>query len=157
MGKKDSCPTCHSFNLKTWALGRVLCGNCRNTFPRFEVVSREYEPANPRKSRSTRKQADRQEKRVAKSLGARQTIASGQTPIDKGDVRSESVRVECKYTDSKSYSLKAADLEKIANAATGEQIPLFYVEFRKHGQAYYVVPEGWFTQLLEAYNDSNDK
>lgn len=157
MGKRDSCPHCGSFNIKTWALGKVICKQCRRTFSRLDVVSTEYIPKKPR-SKSTRRQADKQERRVSRNLDARQTIASGQTPIDKGDVRSERVRVECKYTDKKSFSLKAEDLRKIANATTGEQIPLFYVEFREAGQAYYVVPEGWFLQLLEAFDepDSDD-
>lgn len=152
MGKRDSCPHCGSFNIKAWALGKTICGKCRRTFSRFQAVSREYVPKKPR-SKSTRRQADKQEKRVAKNLGARQTIASGQTPIDKGDVRSDTVRVECKYTDKKSYSLKAEELQKIANQSEGDQIPLFYVEFRKQGQAYYIVPEDWFIQMLEAFND----
>jgi ribosomal protein L37AE/L43A len=155
MSKRASCPHCGSFNIKAWALGKIICRRCRRTFSKLESISREYTPEK-RRSKSTRKQADRQEKRVARNLGARQTIASGQTPIDKGDVRAENVRVECKYTDKKSFSLKAEDLQKIANAAQGEQIPLFYVEFREHGQAYYVVPEGWFTQLLEVFNDQDN-
>ena len=154
MSKRPSCPYCESYNIKTWALGKVICRQCRRTFSKLAVVSREYAPKKPR-SKSTRRQADKQEKRVSKELGARQTIASGQTPIDKGDVRSEKVRVECKYTDKKSFSMKAEDLRKIANASTGEQIPLFYVEFRKLGQSYYVVPEGWFLQLLEAFDEAN--
>lgn len=155
MGKRNSCPHCASFNIKTWALGKMICKDCRRTFSKLQVVSRDYVPKKPR-SKSTRRQADRQEKRVASDLGARQTIASGQTPVDKGDVRSDTVRVECKYTDKKSFSLKATELKKIANAAQGNQIPLFFVEFREFGQSYYIVPEGWFLQLLEAYNDSNN-
>jgi len=155
MGKRASCPHCGSFNIKAWALGKTICGACRRTFSKFQAVSREYVPKAPR-SKSTRRQADVQEKRVAKDLGARPTIASGQTPVDKGDVRSDRVRVECKYTDKKSYSLKAEDLRKIANAAQGEQIPLLYVEFREQGKSYYIVPEGWFLQLLEAFNDLDD-
>jgi hypothetical protein len=155
MGKRNACPHCGGFNLKTWAMGKLLCGGCGRAFSRFHAVSAEYVPKKPR-SKSTRKQADKQEKRVAKSLGARQTIASGQTPVDKGDVRSETVRVECKYTDKKSHILKVADLEKIANASSGNQIPLFYIEFRQHGQAFYVVPEGWFKQLIEVFNDQDD-
>ncbi len=76
--------------------------------------------------------------------------------MDKGDIKSDLVRVECKYTDSKSYSLKAADLVKIAGQATKDQIPLFYVEFRTEGEGYYVIPEHWFLQLLEKYKDDQD-
>jgi hypothetical protein len=136
-------------------MGKTRCTSCARVFSSWEIESKEHEPKNPRRSQSTRAQADKQEKRVAKQLNARQTIASGQTPVDKGDVRSDQVRVECKYTDSKSYSLKSEDLIKIAAQATGDQIPLFYVEFRKEGEAYYVVPEHWFLALLEAYNDQN--
>lgn len=89
-------------------------------------------------------------------MGGRTTVASGQTPIDKGDVRSDTVRVECKYTDKKSYTLKASDLVKVASQATGDQIPLFYIEFRESGEAYYVVPEDWFLQLLENFQDDSD-
>jgi uncharacterized Zn finger protein (UPF0148 family) len=157
VSKRPTCPVCKSINLKTWSMGKVLCKNCGRAFPKHQIASEEYVPKKPRKSRSTRKQADKQEQRVAKQVGGRQTIASGQTPVDKADVRSETVRVECKYTDKKSYSLKAADLAKVASQATGDQMPLFYVEFREHGEAYYVVPEHWFLQLLELYeNDSND-
>ena len=98
-------------------------------------------------------QAEKQERRVARDLGARQTIASGQTPVDKADVKSDLLRVECKYTDNKSYSLKVEDLVKVASQATGDQIPLFYVEFRANGEAYYVVPEHWFLLLLEKFKD----
>lgn len=134
--------------------------SCGRVFPRREVTVKELRRANaPRNvgAQSSRAQADKQERRVAKDLGARQTIASGQTPIDKGDVRSEDVRVECKYTDAASFSLKEADLEKIAAATTGRQMPLFYVEFRKKKRGYYVVPEEWFRQMLEAWNDQNNR
>jgi hypothetical protein len=92
---------------------------------------------------------------VAKQVGGRQTIASGQTPIDKADVRSESVRVECKYTDRMSFGLKVEDLQKVANQTTGEQIPLFYIEFREAGAGYFVVPEAWFLQLLETFQNAD--
>jgi hypothetical protein len=136
-------------------MGKVMCGECRRAFPKTKVVSMTYVPKKPR-SKESRRQATKQEKRVAKSVKGRPTIASGQTPIDKGDVKSEQVRIECKYTDKKSYSLKAEDLRKIANASKGNQIPLFYVEFREFGESYYVVPEGWFLELLESWNNDLD-
>jgi uncharacterized Zn finger protein (UPF0148 family) len=156
VSKRPTCPVCGGIQLTPWSLGKTRCTSCARVFSSWEIESKEYTPKVSR-SRSTRAQADKQEKRVAKELDARQTIASGQTPIDKGDIRSDVVRVECKYTDAKSYTLKADDLTKIASQATGEQIPLFYVEFRKAGDAYYVVPEHWFLALLEAYNDQNGK
>ncbi len=147
---KFLCPRCGGTDFASWSLGKVRCRSCQCAFPRREV-EQETAPKKPRGAQSTRAQADKQEKRVAKRLDARQTIASGQTPIDKGDVRSSLLRVECKYTDNKSYSLKADDLVKIANQSTGDQIPLFLVEFRQDGRTYFVVPEDWFHRLLEAY------
>lgn len=158
MSERSLCPRCKGTDLVPWSLGKVRCRTCQCAFPPQEVEQPEGRPRRPVRSQSTRVQADKQERRVAKRLDARQTIASGQTPVDKGDVRSELLRVECKYTDSKSYSLKAEDLVKIANQSTGDQIPLFFIEFREDGQAYYVVPENWFHRLLEAYkNDLKDQ
>ena len=158
----DFCPFCASTEITTWSLGKLRCRSCGRAFSRREMDAKKppqnnCEDIGPRRTgaRSTRAQADRQERRVAKRLDARQTIASGQTPIDKGDVRSDEVRVECKYTDAASFSLKAADLEKVAEHAAGNQIPLFFVEFRKAGNSYYVVPEDWFLQLMEAWRAQN--
>jgi len=150
MARKKACPFCGGFNLQTWALGKIRCKKCHRAFPRHEVTLLEYTPKKSR-AKSTRGQADRQEKKKAKAVGARQTIASGQTPIDKADVKSEHIRMECKYTDKASFTLKQIDLQKVASASTGDQIPVFLIEFREQNDSYCVVPEGWFFQLLEMY------
>lgn len=149
------CSVCQGL-LKEWALGKDKCQTCGRTWARRRAGPASSHP-DKTKSRSYRKQSDKQEKRVARDVGGRTTIASGQTPIDKADVRSSLVRVECKYTDKKSFTLKVADLLKVAEQATGDQIPLFYIEYREAGEGYYVVPESWFLQLLETHkNDQND-
>ena len=155
MARKKACPFCGGFNLQSWALGKLRCRKCNRAFPPMKAVLLEYTPK-PRKAKSSRGQSDRQEKKKAKAYGARQTIASGQTPIDKADVKSETLRMECKYTDRESFSLKCSELLKVANAATGEQIPVFLIEYRTRGESYCIVPEGWFHQLLEAYSDKHD-
>ena len=156
MGKRKACPSCGGFNLQIWALGKVRCKGCNRAFSVALLVSADYTPSKSR-AKSTRRQADKQEKRTAKKLGARQTIASGQTPIDKADVKSEYVRAECKYTDKKSFVMKRSDLAKVSAACTGGQIPAFMVEFREFNETYYTISEGWFLQLLEAYkHDQND-
>jgi hypothetical protein len=99
-----------------------------------------------------RKVADTQERRVAKKIGGQQTLASGQTPIDKADVKSRVIRAECKTTEAKSYSLKREDLEKIAAQAEGDKIPVFVVEFMPGHSNYYIVPEAWFLELLDFYD-----
>jgi len=153
MGKRKACPFCESLNIKPWAAGKMRCRACNRAFSPRESLSIDYVPANPRVS--TRRQADKQEKAKAKLLGVRQTIASGQTPIDKADLKGELLRVECKYTDKKSFTLKQDDLVKVGNAASVDQMPVFMVEFRDKGNTYYIVEEGWFLQLLEAYRNEN--
>ena len=153
MGKRRACPECNSHKIFVGGMNQLKCKECGAVFPRSLAVYIDYVPTNPR-AKSTRRQADKQEKRQAKKLAARQTIASGQTPIDKADIKSDLLRVECKYTDKKSYSLKYEDLRKVANASTGDQMPLFQIDFRDRG-SYYIVPEGWFLQLLESYRRDN--
>lgn len=66
------------------------------------------------------------EKRLEKVIGGSRTAASGAFWSRKGDVRSEHYLLEHKYTDAKSYSLKAADLEKIRKEALMVgRVPLF--------------------------------
>ena len=62
-----------------------------------------------------------QERKVAADLGGRVQPGSGAPAFYKSDVRKTGdVRVECKTTGSKSYSLKLHDLEKIkAEAVEG--------------------------------------
>lgn len=62
-----------------------------------------------------------QERRVAKDLGGKVQPGSGAPDFYKSDVRKiGDVRVECKTTGAKSYSLKLHELEKIkAEAVEG--------------------------------------
>tara|TARA_Y100000034_G_scaffold87794_1_gene105298 strand:+ start:203 stop:577 length:375 start_codon:yes stop_codon:yes gene_type:complete len=113
----------------------------------------------PKKRRNNpRRAADKQEKRVAKKLDARQTIASGQTPIDKADVKSDRLRAECKYTGKQSYSLKRADLAQLSSQTGVDKVPVFVIEFQTPpSETFYVVPEDWFLQLWESYINERDQ
>lgn len=76
------------------------------------------------------KRAPKQEKAVALRIGGRVTPASGAREV-KGDVRLKGVvRVECKTTKHKSFSVTREMLAKIEDAAvmTGE-LPVLIVEF----------------------------
>lgn len=53
---------------------------------------------------------------AARSYGGRATPASGSGDV-KGDVYTENELIECKHTERKSYSLKVADLLKLARQA----------------------------------------
>jgi hypothetical protein len=59
-----------------------------------------------------------QENRVAQELEGRTQAASGATRLGGGaDVRADGVRVECKYTEGTSYSLKRSDWKKLCKQA----------------------------------------
>jgi len=60
--------------------------------------------------------ARRQEQEAARSYGGRATPASGSRDV-KGDVYTDNELIECKHTERKSYSLKVADLLKLAKQA----------------------------------------
>lgn len=60
--------------------------------------------------------AKRQEQEAARSYDGRVTPASGSRD-SKGDVESATELIECKHTERASYSLKVADLLKLARQA----------------------------------------
>ena len=100
------------------------------------------------------RRAKAQEKETASRLGGKQTLASG-SKAEKGDVRVSGVlRLECKCTSRKSYSLKREDLRKIANAATGGEVPALEIEFLgedgKVEMAVAVVPRYVLEQLCQS-------
>lgn len=139
-------------------MGKLMCGTCRTVFSRFDALKVEYKPK-PRKS--TRAISSRQERANAKKIGGRVTIASGSTPVDKADVKASDTRMECKSTGKKSFSLKKEDLVKLEGQAIDDEMPVFAVEFRggpgEPSRNYYVLPEGWYLQLLELHRlDRND-
>jgi len=58
------------------------------------------------------KQSQKQEKRLAKAYGGGVTPGSGNGWVHKNDVKTDTLSIEAKYTDAKSFSLKLADLLK---------------------------------------------
>jgi hypothetical protein len=86
---------------------------------------------NSLRSARQKKLSRKQEKAVAEALGGRTQAASGATRLGGGaDVRARGCRIECKYTEKDSYTLKRADLQKLKKQAarTLEQ-PVMQVAF----------------------------
>lgn len=106
-------------------------------------------------ARSPEQRASRlQERRAAKSLGGHTTSASGATdsPSQKGDVRKQGqLRLECKTTSQRSYSLKRADWQKIVSqAGMFGEMPVMQIEFQGEGgfnTKLAVIDWNWFEQL----------
>ena len=63
------------------------------------------------------KQSQKHEKRLAKAVGGQRNVASGAFWFRKGDVRSQDLLIEHKWTGKKSFTLKSDVLEKITTEA----------------------------------------
>ena len=63
------------------------------------------------------KQSLKHEKRLAKAIGGQRNVASGAFWFRKGDVRSQDLLIEHKWTGKKSFTIKSDVLEKITTEA----------------------------------------
>ena len=63
------------------------------------------------------KQSLKHEKRLAKAVGGQRNVASGAFWFRKGDVRSQDLLIEHKWTGKKSFTIKSDILEKITTEA----------------------------------------
>jgi hypothetical protein len=93
------------------------------------------------------------EKRVSRSIGGRQTPASGALAGAKGDINREDVLLEAKSTSANSISIKYVDLAKITREARSMQkFPALTVSFTMpDGTA---VPDGdWVLVPLSEWKD----
>ena len=98
------------------------------------------------------KQSQRHEKRLEKVLGGKRTAASGAFWSRKGDVRSDEWLVEHKFTGNKSFSLKAAELEKVTKEAIMDgRRPLFGVSLNRKN--YVLMLEDDFIELAGLDDD----
>lgn len=103
--------------------------------------------------RPTRFYSNRQEKKVAKELGGRQTPNSGATDFIKGDVTTNEWLVECKTatTEKSSFSIKRSWLDKNREEAfaMGKPYSALCFDFGDNGERYYIIDEKTFKEVLE--------
>ncbi len=146
MADEFECPLCGGPVVPAPVGRRMACSPCSRTFSRHECKTKV--PGTRKKSQTTR---GRQEKRTAKTYGGRQTLNSG-AMSDKGDVKVEGVlRIEDKTTRARSYVLKLEDLQKVARAANGDEMPVMKVSFEDDlRKQYVIIPEAWFAYLIKA-------
>lgn len=91
------------------------------------------------------KQSRKHEDRLAKAIGGSRTAASGAFWSRKGDVRSEELLIEHKWTGKKSKTIQSAELKKITNEAIMDgRMPVFGMHL--DGEDYVILLE---TDLLE--------
>lgn len=93
------------------------------------------------------------EKRIAKSVGARQTAASGAVEGFKGDLSMKDFLAECKSTQNGSMSLKFDWLVKISKEARDtRRRPLMMISFTTEGGR--AVPNGdWVMMPLALFKE----
>lgn len=82
------------------------------------------------KRNTTKYMSNKQEKRVAKSLNAKVTVASGALSFQKADVRSDLFLVECKTTEKSYYPLTRKTWDRISIQAIrdGIRMPLMCID-----------------------------
>ena len=94
------------------------------------------------------KQSLKHEKRLAKAIGGTRNAGSGSFWSRKGDVRSDDLLVEHKYTGKKTYTLKALDLEKtVTHAILESRTPVFGLSL--NDKNYVILTEDDYLELRE--------
>jgi hypothetical protein len=102
------------------------------------------------------KQSQKHEKRLAKKIGGSTNAASGALWSRKGDVRSDDLLIEHKYTGKKTYTLKAVDLEKnVTHAILESRMPVFGISL--NDKNYVLLMEDDFLEMREKLQPSNDE
>jgi hypothetical protein len=93
----------------------------------------------------------RQEEAGAAQFGGRRVPGSGSGWVTKNDVKTDDLSIEYKYTDKKSFSLVAADLEKAERQALidGGREFAFIVEL--NGREYTVISNDYFERLRNGH------
>jgi hypothetical protein len=114
--------------------------------------------ATPRTVKTAKKVSDNQrrsqiqEKKAEQRYGARRQPASGALPHAKSDLLDPGrVRVECKLTRAKSFTLKLEDLKKLEQERRGDEHPVFEIEFQCENpfRRYVVIPQWLYSHLTE--------
>ena len=102
--------------------------------------------------RPTRFYSNKQEKKVAKAIGGKQTSNSGATKWIKGDVHSTRTLIECKTVtkEQKSFTIKREWLEKNQEDAfaMGKLFSALAIDFGD-GEQFYVINQKMFNKLIE--------
>jgi hypothetical protein len=94
------------------------------------------------------KQSQAHEKRIAKAIGGSTTAASGAFWSRKGDVRSNDLLVEHKWTGKKTKTISSAELKKITNEAIMDgRTPVFGIHL--DGEDYVILLETDFLELRD--------
>ena len=94
------------------------------------------------------KESRKHENRLAKAIDGSRTAASGAFWSRKGDVRSEELLIEHKWTGKKSKTIQSAELKKITTEAIMDgRMPVFGMHL--DGEDYVVMLEADLLELVQ--------
>jgi hypothetical protein len=94
------------------------------------------------------KESQKHEKRLAKKIGGTRNAASGALWARKGDVRSDDLLIEHKWTGKKQFTVKSDALKKNVREAILEgRMPVFGVHL--DGEDYVILLENDFIEMRE--------
>ena len=100
-------------------------------------------------------QSQAHEKRLAKAIGGKTTAASGAFWSRKGDVRSDDLLVEHKWTGKKQFTLTATVLEKIVTEAILDgRTPVLGISLNNRN--YVILEEDDFLDLRRAAQETKN-
>ena len=100
-----------------------------------------------------KKQSLKHEKRLAKKIGGQTTAASGAFWSRKGDVRSEDLLIEHKYTGKKQTTIKSDVLKKIMREAILDgRMPVLGIHL--DGENYVILLEDDFLEMRDKLKDA---
>lgn len=94
------------------------------------------------------KQSRKHEDRLAKKIGGSRNAASGAFWSRKGDVRSDDLLIEHKWTGKTQFTVKAVELEKIVKEAIlDSRMPV--LGFHLNGENYVMLQEDDYLELRQ--------
>lgn len=102
--------------------------------------------------RPTRFYSNKQEKKIAKEVGGKQTANSGATKFSKGDIRTNKFLIEAKTVtkEQKSFTVKRDWIEKNQEEAfaMGKMFSAVAIDFGD-GEQFYIINQKLFNRLVE--------
>lgn len=103
-----------------------------------------------------RKKSQRQESRVASTMGGRVQKGSGAVRLYKGDIKTPELLIEAKRTDKGSLSVKREWLEKISKEAESYgKVPALSIEFADMPKLvekdWVAIPASFLKRLMDVF------
>lgn len=108
----------------------------------------------PKMKSKGQRESKKHEDRLAKAIGGQRSAGSGAFWSRKGDVRSQDLLIEHKWTGKASVSVKAAVLEKIVKEAIlDSRMPV--LGFSLNNENYVLLTEDDFLELRQNIQECN--